>query len=353
MHFHGAYFSNYDIWLKDAKDYFPCLEILSLIHQDILNILQIIPYYFQGIDVLSGIFQLWACGGILTANHLKCAGIALAIRAVSSLLASYFHMHYPNLSTSRRSNPLRRHHRPRIHHLSLGVGLTSIALSGHQYHISVPPNPLLHAGLFGLSILSPEDLFFKDLIEICREAAATMGPIHLAHHFYVGIVFITSSVIVSLYARTRHDTIRWHQRLKAPAPRHGEVGATSLYSGSLSTTLANVENAIPIYPFSLSDYATPLSLFYHHMSVATILMIGSPTHASIFLSAGYQKTNLLKHRDVMISHLIWVTLALGLHVFGLYIHNDTLQALSHPQDIFDDNSIQLIPVFILSISKGD
>merc|ERR1719461_737800 len=53
----------------------------------------------------------------------------------------------------------------------------------------------------------------------------------------------------------------------------------------------------------------------------------------------------LNHRDVIIAHLIWVTVALGLHSFGLYIHNDTLQALGRPEDIFSDNSIQLKPVF--------
>merc|ERR1719410_1904022 len=54
---------------------------------------------------------------------------------------------------------------------------------------------------------------------------------------------------------------------------------------------------------------------------------------------------ILNHRDVIIAHLIWVTVALGLHSFGLYIHNDTLQALGRPEDIFYDNSIQLKPVF--------
>lgn len=32
---------------------------------------------------------------------------------------------------------------------------------------------------------------------------------------------------------------------------------------------------------------------------------------------------------------------------GLYIHNDTLQALARVEDIFDDNSIQLKPLFAL------
>ena len=43
--------------------------------------------------------------------------------------------------------------------------------------------------------------------------------------------------------------------------------------------------------------------------------------------------------------LIWATLALGLHSFGVYIHNDTLQALGRREDIFKDNSIQLKPLF--------
>jgi photosystem I P700 chlorophyll a apoprotein A1 len=55
----------------------------------------------------------------------------------------------------------------------------------------------------------------------------------------------------------------------------------------------------------------------------------------------------LNHRDVIIAHLIWVSIALGLHSFSLYIHNDTLQAFGRPEDINFDiiSSIQLKPVF--------
>jgi photosystem I P700 chlorophyll a apoprotein A1 len=67
MHFHGAYFSNYGAWLKDAKHCSPALSQLSLVHQDILNSYQpSATYYFQGIRILSGLFQLWHAEGILT-----------------------------------------------------------------------------------------------------------------------------------------------------------------------------------------------------------------------------------------------------------------------------------------------
>ena len=53
----------------------------------------------------------------------------------------------------------------------------------------------------------------------------------------------------------------------------------------------------------------------------------------------------IRHRDAIISHLNWVCIFLGFHSFGLYIHNDTMQALGRPQDMFSDTAIQLQPVF--------
>ena len=58
--------------------------------------------------------------------------------------------------------------------------------------------------------------------------------------------------------------------------------------------------------------------------------------------------NITNKVSFIIAHLIWVSIALGLHSFSLYIHNDTLQAFGRPEDIFHDNvhsSIQLKPVF--------
>jgi photosystem I P700 chlorophyll a apoprotein A1 len=53
----------------------------------------------------------------------------------------------------------------------------------------------------------------------------------------------------------------------------------------------------------------------------------------------------IRHRDAIISHLNWICIFLGFHSFGLYIHNDTMQALGRPQDMFSDTAIQLQPIF--------
>jgi photosystem I P700 chlorophyll a apoprotein A1 len=56
---------------------------------------------------------------------------------------------------------------------------------------------------------------------------------------------------------------------------------------------------------------------------------------------------ILAQRDLILGHLIWVSLLLGFHSFGLYLHNDTLQCLGRTKDLFCDTSIQLKPLFAI------
>ena len=369
MHFHGAYFSNYDIWLKDPKHYLPSAHnVWSLIGQDILN--SDIGNYFQGIHITSGIFQLWRSEGIITQIHLKYATCASLIGTIISCSGSYFHMH---ISWSTRSF-YKKFKCLSIHHLSVLFGLSSISWCGHQIHISVPPNRLLDSGIDPVVMPCPQDLLLLDLTVAARLVRSeiseiiSIGPFLgvnsstggvflgqvTAHHFYVGIVFITSSVIGFRYQS------QWLIPLAFTAQKinswHAQLSMNLAIAGSLSIAFANAIYAIPIYPYCASDYPTVLCLFYHHMWVGGKLIIGAGAHASIFIIGdtcigrlkfcgllGLQQV--LNHRDVIIAHLIWVSIALGLHSFSLYIHNDTLQAFGRPEDIFHDNSIQLKPVF--------
>ena len=90
-----------------------------------------------------------------------------------------------------------------------------------------------------------------------------------------------------------------------------------------------------------------------------ILILGSGTHTSIFLVRDYYKVHILKevlteiifYRCIFIGYFIYSTIFVGLHSFGLYIHNDTLQALGRFDDLFSDNIIQLKPVFAIWIQN--
>ena len=89
-------------------------------------------------------------------------------------------------------------------------------------------------------------------------------------------------------------------------------------------------------------------MFYHHVWISGFLIVGAGAHSSIsFIVTG--SYSLFNHRDVIIGHLIWVSIALGLHSFSLYIHNDSFEAFGRPEDIFNDNSIQFKPVLAIKI----
>ena len=53
----------------------------------------------------------------------------------------------------------------------------------------------------------------------------------------------------------------------------------------------------------------------------------------------------LGHKHAILVHLNWACIFLGLHSFGLYIHNDTMNALGRTSDMFADTAISLQPIF--------
>jgi photosystem I P700 chlorophyll a apoprotein A1 len=95
IHFHGAYFSNYCAWSKDARHSLPGVLLFSATTsfgpQDVLN--SDIGGYFQGVHITGGIFQLWRGEGIVTQVDLKYASTASLVGPIISFIVCYFHMH--------------------------------------------------------------------------------------------------------------------------------------------------------------------------------------------------------------------------------------------------------------------
>jgi photosystem I P700 chlorophyll a apoprotein A1 len=121
--------------------------------------------------------------------------------------------------------------------------------------------------------------------------------------------------------------------------------------GSLTIIIAHHMYAIPYYILlSITQHIIVIHTSYVDWSFC---IVGGAAHGSIFMVRDYDATqnynNLLdrviRHRDAIISHLNWVCIFLGCHAFGFYIHNDTMQALGRPQDMFSDKAISLQPIF--------
>jgi len=393
MIFHGAKFSNYEAWLSDPMGVKPSAQVVwSIVGQDILN--GDVGGGFHGIQITSGLFQVWRGWGITSSFQLYCTAIGGLVLAGLFLFAGWFHYHKkaPKLEWFQNVESMLNHH------LAVLLGCGSLGWTGHLIHVSAPVNKLLDAGVAAKDIPLPHELLFNadKMAEFYPSFAQGLTPFFTLnwgvyadfltfkgglnpvtgglwmtdishHHLAIAVLFIVAGHMYRTNWGIGHSIKEILENHKGPFTGEGHKGlyeilTTSWHAqlainlamlGSLTIIVAHHMYAMPPYPYLATDYATQLCLFTHHMWIGGFLIVGAGAHGAIFMVRDYDpvvnQNNLLdrviRHRDAIISHLNWVCIFLGFHSFGLYIHNDTMRALGRPDDMFSDSAIQLQPVF--------
>merc|ERR1712238_257962 len=138
MHFHGAYFSNYNAWLADPINIKQSSQVVwPIVGQEVLN--GDMGGNFQGIQTTSGWFQMWRAEGITSEVELYWIAIGGMMMSAIMLLAGL-------------------------------LGLGCLSWSGHQIHIALPINKLLDAGV------SPQEIPLPHEFLINRELMSQLYP---------------------------------------------------------------------------------------------------------------------------------------------------------------------------------
>ncbi len=393
MIFHGARFSNYEAWLSDPLHIKPSAQVVwPVVGQQILN--GDVGGGFHGIQITSGLFYIWRGWGITNSFQLYCTAIGGLVLAGLFLFAGWFHYHKraPKLEWFQNVESMLNHH------LAVLLGCGSLGWAGHIIHVSAPINKLLDAGVAVKDVPLPHEFILnKDLlIELFPGFANGLAPFftlnwgqyadfltfkgglnpvtgglwltdNAHHHLAIAVLFIIAGHQYRTNWGIGHSIKEILENHKGPFTGDGHKGlyenlttswhaqlATNLaFLGSLTIIVAHHQYAMPPYPYLAVDYATQLCIFTHHMWIGGFLIVGAAAHGAIFMVRDYDPVvnqnnvldRVLRHRDAIISHLNWVSMFLGFHSFGLYIHNDTMRALGRPQDMFSDKAIQLQPVF--------
>lgn len=334
---------------------------------------------YSGKVISSALFQLWLAEGVLSQTSLKLASSAGLLGSAVALLGGFGHYHLNIVS----SNFVNKYKSISTHHLLIFMGLGLGAWSGHMLHISLPALTLLLCGLSVNQVPYPHDFLFtstmsklfpgfsgtslvdfsvfspytakSSLLSLTLEPYT--GSLSLAasagHHYYLSITLLFASVFIlglKLSAPRRFIFVS----LTKLTPNLVLSASLLLFSNG-SLVFAHHSSSVPAYPFLTIDYPSLFSLFCHHINLGALLALGAGTHASIYLVRDYYTgsdlkgllTEIISHRCLIVGHLIYVSIFLGLHAFGMYVHNDTVQSLGRPVDMFTDNSIQLKPIFAI------
>ena len=393
MEFHGARFSNYEAWLVDPLNIKPSAQVVwPIFGQDILN--ADVGGGFHGIQITSGLFHVWRAAGFTSTFQLYVTAIGGLVAAALMLFAGWFHYHKraPKLEWFQNVESMLNHH------LAGLLGLGCLSWAGHQIHVALPVNKLLDAGVAPGDIPLPHEFILNSrlMAELYPSFAQGLTPFWTLnwgqyadfltfkgglnpqtgglwltdtahHHLALAVLFLVAGHMYRTNWGIGHSIREILENHKGPftgeghrglyenmtTSWHAQLGTNLAMLGSVTIIVAHHMYAMPPYPYIATDYATQLSLFTHHMWIGAFFIVGGAAHATIFMVRDYDPVvnrnnvldRVLRHRDAIISHLNWVCMFLGFHSFGLYVHNDTMQALGRPQDMFSDTAIQLQPVF--------
>ena len=342
----------------------------------------------------SGVYQWWYTIGIRTNQELYTSSIFLMILAAVFLFAGWLHLQpsfQPALSWFKNAESRLNHH------LAGLFGVSSLAWTGHLVHVAIPASRGQRVGWDNFLTVLPHPAgltpFFTGNWSVYAENPDTathafstsegagtailtfLGGFHpqtqslwltdMAHnHLAIAVVFILAGHMYRTNFGIGHSMREMLDSHVAPAGKlgsghtglfdtvnnslHFQLGLALASVGTICSMVAQHIYSLPPYAFLAQDFTTQAALYVHHQYIAGFIMCGAFAHGAIFFVRDYDpeanKDNvlarMLEHKEAIISHLSWVSLFLGFHTLGLYVHNDVVQAFGTPE-----KQILIEPVF--------
>ena len=345
----------------------------------------------------SGLYHWFYTIGMKTNAELYQGSIFMMILSAWALFAGWLHLQpkfRPSLAWFKNAESRLNHH------LAVLFGFSSIAWTGHLVHVAIPESRGQHVGWDNFLNVMPHPAglgpFFTGNWGVYAQNPDTAGQVFgtaegsgtailtflggfhpqtealwltdiAHHHLAIGVLFVIAGHMYRTNFGIGHSIREILEAHNPPKGTPGDLGAghKGLYDtlnnslhfqlglalaslGVVTSLVAQHMYAMPSYAFIAKDYTTQAALYTHHQYIAIFLMCGAFAHGAIFFIRDYDpeanKDNvlarMLEHKEAIISHLSWVSLFLGFHTLGLYVHNDVVVAFGTPE-----KQILVEPVF--------
>jgi photosystem I P700 chlorophyll a apoprotein A2 len=347
----------------------------------------------------SGVYHWWYTIGMRTNDELYTGAVFLLLLSAVFLFAGWLHLQpkfRPSLSWFKNAESRLNHH------LAGLFGVSSLAWAGHLIHVAIPESRGQHVGWDNFLSVKPHPAgltpFFTGNWGVYAESPDTLDHVYNTsqgagtailtfvggfhpqteslwltdiahHHLAIAVLFIIAGHMYrtnfgighsikemlnskgGLFgAKTEGQFNLPHQGLYDTYNNslHFQLGIHLAALGVVTSLVAQHMYSLPPYAFMAKDFTTQAALYTHHQYIAGFLMLGAFAHGAIFWVRDYDPVQnkgnvldrVLQHKEAIISHLSWVSLFLGFHTLGIYVHNDVVMAFGTPE-----KQILIEPVF--------
>ncbi len=397
--FHVAWQGNFEQWIKDPLTTRPIAHAIWDPHfgQGAIDAFTQAGASSPVNIAYSGVYHWFYTIGMTNNQDLYQGAIFLLILASLMLFAGWLHLQpkfRPSLSWFKNAESRLNHH------LAGLFGVSSLAWTGHLVHVAIPESRGQHVGWDNFLSTPPHPAGLGPFFSLnwgvyaqnpdtanhvfgTSQGAGTailtfLGGFHpqteslwltdiAHHHLAIAVIFIIAGHMYRTNFGIGHNIKDILDTHNPPEGTPGDLGAghkgiydalnNSLHFqlglalaslGVVTSLVAQHMYSLPSYVFIAEDQTTQAALYVHHQYIAGFLMVGAFAHGAIFFVRDYDPVanennvlaRVLNYKETLISHLSWVTLFLGFHTLGLYVHNDVVVAFGTPE-----KQILIEPVF--------
>ena len=279
----------------------------------------------------SGVYNTLYTLGFNTLTQIYSITLILDLMSVGTLLVGSIHTKLPSWDPSRSTS----------RHLYNPLSVTS-HITSSSMHISSQSIILLSLGQLlwsthlidtqGVTLTNSYPLSFVGGLKSDTSSIMLSDISH--HHLALPILLLS---LIS-YTNSISPKGRYLVSYKPHGPYSSIALSLSLSTNSIRSNIASQHiYSLPSFSVLSYDFMTSSTTYLHHSWISGITTLASSSHLSIYLirdhledgSSTIHISSILTDKSSFLSTISYVSIYLGCHTLGVYIHNDTCISLTY------------------------
>jgi photosystem I P700 chlorophyll a apoprotein A2 len=155
------------------------------------------------------------------------------------------------------------------------------------------------------------------------------------HHLAISVILLIWSSVFKI----RTETFDYIMENRSCLPYSSIALSLALFvCGVASGVTSQHMYSLPSFSLLSYDFVSSSTLYLHHSWISGMAMLGSFAHLAIYLIRDFRQSrdystpisSILSNKSSILSSLSYVSIYLGCHTLGVYVHNDTCMSFSCP-----------------------